>query len=73
MLTLSEVFDAEENKRMRTLRDDINIMHTEFRIGDSTDMFADITEKFPVSTAGLFKYLMMPIRELKKKLMQVQL
>ncbi|MEJ7827998.1 MAG: VOC family protein [Segetibacter sp.] len=52
-----KVFKAEENRKMRSMRDEKNIMHSEIKIGDSTIMFADSTEKFEPRTAGLFIYV----------------
>jgi PhnB protein len=50
-----KVFDAKETHR--TMRDEQTIMHGEIMIGESTIMFADATEKFSVSNAGLFVYV----------------
>lgn len=51
------VFGAVENEKVRFMRDDKTIMHSEIMIGDSTIMFADSTEKFEPHTAGLFIYV----------------
>lgn len=51
-----KVFNAEETfKRMR--EDGKTIMHSEIQIGGSTIMFADTTEQFKSSPAGLFIYV----------------
>ncbi|HEY5370382.1 MAG TPA: VOC family protein [Hanamia sp.] len=50
-----KVFGAKETHK--TMRDENNIMHAEIMIGGSTIMFADATEKFQVSNAGLFVYV----------------
>ena len=52
-----KVFKAKENRKMRSMRDEKNIMHSEIKIGYSTIMFADSTEKFEPRTAGLFIYV----------------
>lgn len=52
-----EVFNAIENKQRRSMRDENTIMHSEIRIGRSTIMFADSTEKFEQQTAGMFIYV----------------
>ncbi|MDQ6890936.1 MAG: VOC family protein [Bacteroidota bacterium] len=52
-----KVFNAEENKAHRHIRDENIIMHSEITIGDSTIMFADSTEAFPSRTSGLFVYV----------------
>ncbi len=49
------VFNATELHK--TMRDENVIRHGEIKIGESTIMFADSTEQFPVSTAGLFVYV----------------
>lgn len=50
-----KVFGAKE--KLKYMRDEKAIMHAEITIGDdSTIMFADATEEFKVSTAGLFIY-----------------
>ncbi len=51
------VFDAVEIEKVRSMRDDKTIMHSEIMIGDSTIMFADSTEEFNQRTAGLFIYV----------------
>jgi len=51
-----KVFGAKE--KLKYMRDEKTIMHAEISIGDdSTIMFADATEEFKVSTAGLFIYV----------------
>lgn len=52
-----KVFKAVENEKMRSMRDEKTIQHSEITIGDSTIMFADSTEKFEPRTAGLFVYV----------------
>ncbi len=54
---MQNVFDAEENESMKSMRDDKTIMHAEIRIGGSTIMFTDSSDNFPVSNAGLFIYV----------------
>lgn len=51
------VFKAVENEKMRSMRDEKTIQHSEIMIGDSTIMFADSTEKYEPRTAGLFIYV----------------
>lgn len=41
----------------KTMRDVKTIMHAEIRIGESTIMFADVTDKYKTQTAGLFVYV----------------
>ena len=50
-----KVFNAKEISKY--MRDEKTIMHAEIMIGDSTIMFADATEEFKSSTAGLFIYV----------------
>ena len=50
-----DVFGAEE--RMKHMRDENIIMHAEIKIGDSSIMFADATDEFSSSTAGMFIYV----------------
>lgn len=51
-----KVFGAREE--LKYMRGENTIMHAEIIIGgDSTIMFADATEQFKVSTAGLFIYV----------------
>ncbi len=50
-----KVFEAKETHR--TMRDEKIIMHAEIMIGESTIMFADTTDEFNVSSAGLFVYV----------------
>lgn len=50
-----EVFGAKEMHK--SMRDEKTIMHAEIMIGESTIMFADATEQFKVSNAGLFVYV----------------
>lgn len=52
-----EVFNAIENEKRRSMRDEKTIMHSEIKIGGSTIMFADSTEAFEPQTAGLFVYV----------------
>lgn len=52
---IQKVFNAKEIRSQ--MRDDHTIMHAEAKIGDSTLMFADSTEKFKPQTAGLFIYV----------------
>ena len=50
---MQKVFDAEETfKRLR--EDEKTVMHAEIKIGNNTIMFADTTDKFKTSNAGLF-------------------
>ena len=65
------VFGAKE--KLKYMRDEKTIMHAEISIGgDSTIMFADATEEFKVSTAGLFIYGNMRMKLFKKQLMKEQ-
>ncbi len=50
-----KVFSAKEISKY--MRDEKTIMHAEIMIGDSTIMFADATEEFKPSNAGLFIYV----------------
>ena len=50
-----KVLNAKEISKY--MRDEKTIMHAEIMIGDSTIMFADATEEFTPSTAGLFVYV----------------
>jgi PhnB protein len=50
-----KVFEAKETHR--TMRDEKIIMHAEIMIGESTIMFADTTDEYNVSSAGLFVYV----------------
>ena len=50
-----KVFGAKETHK--TMRDENTIMHAEIMIGESTIMFADATDQFKVSNAGLFVYV----------------
>ena len=50
-----KVFGAKET--YKEMRDENTIMHAEIMIGGSTIMFADATEKFKVSNAGMFVYV----------------
>jgi PhnB protein len=52
-----KVFNAVENEKMKSMRDEKTIMHSEIVIGDSTIMFADSTENYQPRTAGLFIYV----------------
>lgn len=52
-----KVFNAIENEKMKSMRDEKTIQHSEITIGDSTIMFADSTEKYEPRTAGLFIYV----------------
>jgi uncharacterized glyoxalase superfamily protein PhnB len=52
-----KVFNAVENEQMRYMRDEKTVMHSEIKIGDSTIMFADSTEKYQPRGAGLFVYV----------------
>lgn len=51
------VFNAVENEKRRSMRDEETIRHSEIMIGDSTIMFADSTGTFAPHTAGLFIYV----------------
>lgn len=51
------VFNAVENEKMKSMRDEKTIQHSEISIGGSTIMFADSTEEFQPRTAGLFIYV----------------
>jgi PhnB protein len=56
ILFTQKVFDARET--FKNMRSENVIMHAEIMIGDdSTIMFADATEEFKPSTAGLFIYV----------------
>ncbi|MEO6813915.1 MAG: VOC family protein [Ginsengibacter sp.] len=50
-----KVFGAKET--YKSMRDETTIMHAEIMIGGCTIMFAEATEKFKVSNAGLFIYV----------------
>ncbi len=50
-----KVFDAREI--YKAMRDQDTIMHAEIRIGDSTIMFADATDRYKPQPAGLFIYV----------------
>lgn len=50
-----KVLGAKETHK--TMRDENTIMHAEIMIGKSTIMFADATDKYKVSNAGLFVYV----------------
>ena len=50
-----QVFGAKETHK--SMRDEKTIMHAEIMIGESTIMFADVTDQFKVSNAGLFVYV----------------
>jgi uncharacterized glyoxalase superfamily protein PhnB len=51
-----KVFNA--NETFKTMREDgKTIMHSEIKIGNSTIMFADTTEKIKQQPAGLFIYV----------------
>jgi len=52
---MQAVFNATE--KMKVMRDDYIIMHAEMQLGNSTIMFTDATDEFPVQTAGLFVYV----------------
>lgn len=52
---MKEVFNAEET--YKAMRDEQTIMHAEIMIGGSTIMFADSTDDFAVSNAGMFVYV----------------
>ncbi len=53
---MQKVFGAEETfKRMR--EDGKTVMHSEIQIGGSTIMFADATDQYKSSPAGLFIYV----------------
>ncbi len=52
-----KVFKAVENEKMKSMRDEKTIQHSEIMIGDSTIMFADSTEEYNARTAGLFIYV----------------
>ena len=53
---MQKVFGAEETfKRLR--EDEKTVMHAEIKIGNSTIMFADATDKFKSNTAALFIYV----------------
>jgi PhnB protein len=47
-----EVFDARE--KSRHLLDDGSLMHGEVTIGESTIMFGNASDKWPVQNAGLY-------------------
>ncbi len=50
-----QVFGATE--KYKEMRDEKLIRHAEVKIGESTIMFADATEEFEPSTAGMFIYV----------------
>lgn len=50
-----EVFGASES--FKVMRDENTIQHAELKIGESTIMFADTTEEFPVQPAALTVYV----------------
>lgn len=50
-----KVFEAKETHKV--MRDAKTIMHAEIMIGESTIMLADATDKYKVSSAGLFVYV----------------
>ena len=50
-----QVFGAKETHK--SMRNEKTIMHAEIMIGESTIMFADATDQFKVSNAGLFVYV----------------
>lgn len=50
-----KIFGATEKYKM--MRDEKIIRHAEISIGDSVIMFADSTEQYPPSPAGLFVYV----------------
>lgn len=50
-----KVFGAKEMHK--SMRDEKTIMHAEIMIGESTIMFADASDQFKVSNAGLFVYV----------------
>ena len=50
-----KVFEAKETHK--TMRNEKTIMHAEIMIGDCTIMFADATDEYKVSSAGLFVYV----------------
>jgi uncharacterized glyoxalase superfamily protein PhnB len=52
---MQAVFGAAE--KMKVMRDDTHIMHSELLLGESIIMFADATEEFSVRNAGLFVYV----------------
>lgn len=52
-----KVFNAVENEKMRHMRDEKTIMHSEITIGGSTIMFDDSTEQYQYRGAGLFVYV----------------
>ncbi len=52
---MQKVFEATE--KMKIMRDDSHIMHSELQIGESTIMFADSTEELQPQTGGLFVYV----------------
>jgi len=52
-----KAFNAVENGKHKSMRDENTVMHGEITIGGSTIMFADSTEKFQPCTAGLFVYV----------------
>lgn len=52
---MQAVFGATE--KMKVMRDEYTIMHAEMELGNSTIMFTDATNDFPVQTAGMFIYV----------------
>ncbi len=55
ILFTQKVFGAKEISK--SMREENVIMHAEIMIGDSTIMFADVTEQFKSSNASLFVYV----------------
>jgi PhnB protein len=47
---MQTVFGATE--KMKVMRDEQTYMHAELQVGESTIMFTDATEEFPVQNAG---------------------
>lgn len=52
-----EVFNAVVVHRSGRDDADASVMHAEIKIGDSTIMFSQCTEQWPVQTANLFIYV----------------
>lgn len=52
---MQTVFGATE--KMKVMRDEDTYMHAELQVGQSTIMFTDATEQYPVQNAGLFIYV----------------
>jgi len=52
---MQAVFGATE--KIKVMRNEFTYMHAELQVGESTIMFTDATEEYPVQNAGLFIYV----------------